>query len=110
MAQNLNTPMALAELSRIASELSTKRISLDTQIDYKSFVTWLDALLGTQFLQMPDISNDQKQLLKDYIVAKADAIVTKNFAASDVLRNKLASDGIVVRETKNAGVYWTRSV
>lgn len=98
---DLNTIDALGELDQLANEIlvlpqNEQFISL-----FSTFLDDVDTLLGIN-LRQPDISDDQKQLISEREVARAN----KDWNRSDELRDKLATAGIAVRDTPN-GTIWS---
>ncbi len=100
---DLHTPEALAELSRLQTTLDIGCINIACQAVFQDFVTWLDAVLGLKLGTSSDINERQKTLLANRAEARKD----KNFKKSDEIRNDLASQCISVRDTP-IGQVWFR--
>lgn len=102
MANDLNTPEALRIIDQTFSRIESRRLD---HIDHHSLVELLDTiddLLGLQLVaSTPDISDEQKQL----IIVRQRARDNKDWSASDKLRDSLAAQGIVVRDTAH-GTIW----
>lgn len=89
---NLNTPMALSALDQIISE---------TKPD-ENFLEQLDSLLGLNLISStPDISEEQKNLIKSRETAKAN----KDYSTSDEIRKTLEEQGITLLDSKT-GTIW----
>lgn len=101
LENDLNTPKALALLSGLEDAASN---GLHAK-NFDSFIDWLDTLLGLDLTKSVDISTEQK----DQIIAREKARNNKDFAQSDQLRQKLSSQGILVRDTKNGSI-WSRKI
>lgn len=99
---DLNTPKALAELSKLETALSTKGLHVSGQKDFMKFTNWLDQLFGLQLVRS-DITKTQKQLLD----ARQRARETQNWPDADRLRDELKAQGIAVTDT-SYGQRWQR--
>lgn len=102
---DLNTPGALALLDEIFSHIEVYGHGLhDTHLqEFTKFLGLIQTLLGLN-LDKPDISDDQKQLIRERNRARAN----KDWAISDKLRDKLKEQGIEVRDTPH-GAIWSRA-
>jgi len=106
LVEALNNDLNTAEALKIIDESFSKIISthLDN-IDRNSLLELLetiDSTLGFQLLATtPDISDETKQL----IIARSNARATKDWEKSDELRDKLAAQGIVIKDTSH-GTIW----
>lgn len=103
MQDDLNTPMALAELSAMAADL-TDGIHARDEASFLNFLQILDDVLGLGLLASEDISAEQKSL----VAARQEARTAKDWATSDELRDALTAQGIGVRDTAS-GPIWYRS-
>ena len=112
LCDDLNTPIALSELARLASE-ARKADSIEEKARLKSELLGAGALLGllqqepaTWFARGNDDSDDARiQALVDERNAAKKA---KDFARSDAIRDQLASEGILLEDTAH-GVRWRRA-
>ncbi len=112
LCDDLNTPIALSELARLASE-ARKADSIEEKARLKSELLGAGALLGllqqepaTWFARGNDDSDDARiQALVDERNAAKKA---KDFARSDAIRDQLASEGILLEDTAQ-GVRWRRA-
>jgi cysteinyl-tRNA synthetase len=103
LQNDLDTPQALAILSRLESAIDIGGISISSQGVFQAFLERLDAMLGLDLRVRPDITDKQKQL----IAARDTARAEKDWAKSDELRDTLAADGVQVRDTAR-GTVWHR--
>ncbi|HSH18217.1 MAG TPA: cysteine--tRNA ligase [Candidatus Saccharimonadales bacterium] len=103
LENDLNTPMALTELSRMAEEISTIGVMDTSQETFADLLLWIDAVLGLQLSAQADITADQKQLIVDREIARQ----ARDWARSDELRATLTEQGIAVRDTP-VGTIWRR--
>lgn len=103
LSNDLNTPEVLAALSA-TEQFVAAHIPGEQQYDeFKTFLQYVDDSLGLQLLSSQDITDEQKQLIKERQTAR-DA---KDWAKSDELRDTLAEQGISVRDTPD-GTIWSR--
>ena len=112
LCDDLNTPIALAELARIASD-ARKAESLEEKTRLKSELLGSGAVLGllqqdpaAWFARGNDDSDDTRiQALVDERNAAKKA---KDFTRSDAIRDQLAAEGILLEDTAQ-GVRWRRA-
>ena len=112
LCDDLNTPIALSELARLASE-ARKADSIEEKARLKSELLGAGALLcllqqepATWFARGNDDSDDARiQALVDERNAAKKA---KDFARSDAIRDQLAAEGILLEDTAQ-GVRWRRA-
>lgn len=112
LCDDLNTPIALSELARIAGE-ARKAESIEDKTRLKSELLGAGSLLGllqqtpaAWFARGKDDSDDSRiQILVDQRNAAKKA---KDFARSDAIRDQLAADGIFLEDTAQ-GVRWRRA-
>jgi cysteinyl-tRNA synthetase len=99
---DLGTPAALRIIDEAFSKLSTA-VLID--IDRPSLVQLLetiDLLLGFELINnSPDIADETKQIILERNQARAQ----KNWKKSDELRNQLANEKIVIRDTANDSIW-----
>lgn len=101
LSEDLSTPTALAILSE---QLEAVKSSLITagQIDaFRQYLKALDSLLGLHLSETPNVDSTVQDLLQQRAVARD----SKDWAASDAIREQLESAGLAVRDTA-AGQIW----
>ncbi len=104
LRDNLNTPEALATLSKLEGAIDTGGISTRSQGAYLVFLKWLDDVLGLQLATRQDITKDQQILLAE----RQEARDAKNWEISDRLRDQLKDQGIELNDTPH-GQIWSRA-
>lgn len=94
MADDLNTPKAIAELHALRSaDPAALRASLD--------------LLGLKAIAAP-VSNELPPEAEALLARRSAARVAKNWAESDRLRDELAALGIAIKDNKDGTTSWER--
>lgn len=102
LADDLNTPEALARIDALFSQLTAVPPSTIPRAAFIAILESIDALLGLALLDTtPDITDIQKQRITEREQARSN----KEFAVSDTLRDELLTDGIIVRDTPD-GTLW----
>lgn len=101
LANDLNTPKALATLSQIA-DAHAEGIPAVEHESFEAFLDAIDHMLGLQLLLTPNINDEQKKLLLERQQARR----TKDWATSDALRDKLLQQGIGLRDTSHGPVWY----
>jgi cysteinyl-tRNA synthetase len=114
MNDDLNTPVMIAHLFdgvRAVNGAKDGNVALsETQVVQlrKLFNDMLFTVLGLKAEDGPVANDDLSAGLMDVLLGmRADAKNRKDFAASDLIRDKLAALGITVKDTKE-GVTWER--
>jgi cysteinyl-tRNA synthetase len=102
LQNDLHTPDVLAIVSGVSGD-SEEAVSPETKDEFISLLKLLDDALGLQLLETPDITDAQKQLIAEREETRA----AKDWIKSDELRDKLAEQGIGLRDTPN-GAIWFR--
>ncbi|MBV33180.1 MAG: cysteine--tRNA ligase [Porticoccaceae bacterium] len=105
LLDDLNTPLALSELHRIAKEMhtsnGTKKQRLKTQLVNLARLmgllqqqpeAWFKNEAGNQL-----ITNDQ---IEDAIIARKEAKLAGDYAAADVIRKRLEKSGVVLEDSR----------
>jgi cysteinyl-tRNA synthetase len=100
---NLDTPGALAVLSKLVNYMSTQEIPRLNGKNTGNALEQIDVMLGLQLDNRPDISIAQKNLLKKRQIARAE----KDWRTSDNIRNELQTQGLIVRD-ESYGQVWSR--
>ena len=102
LADNLNTPKALAMVDEIFSEVSESKLEKINQKSLTQFLETVDELLGAQLVKStPDIDDDAKKI----ILERKHARDIKDFKLSDKLRQKLEKIGITLKDTEQDTVW-----
>lgn len=105
LQNNLNTPEALRIVDNTFAKLDNVRLAKIHRHGLASFLETVDELLGLQLLDStPDISDDMKRI----IIERKRSRDAKDWHASDTLREELAAEGIMVRDTAYDTI-WTRA-
>ncbi|MGB8488987.1 MAG: cysteine--tRNA ligase [Xanthobacteraceae bacterium] len=106
LADDLNTPLAIAELHRLAGE--ARKGDFHAACDLKSTCRFLGFdLAGVSFqdlLKQRRLDLDEAKI-QALIDARAQARASKNFAESDRIRKELAAMGVVLKDSKD-GTSW----
>jgi len=100
MSDDLNTPVALAELAQLANHGESHGVDREK---LQNMLNIADRLFGLQLANRPTINDTQKHLVAERQAAR-DA---KDWAKSDEIRDQLKEQGILVRDTAN-GPLWSR--
>lgn len=101
LEDDLNTPEALATLSLLADKRHDALL-VDEQDEFKTFLSFLDEVLGLGLLESKDIGQTQKDILAERQKARNN----KDFAKSDELRDQLKEQGIGVRDTAHGQIWY----
>lgn len=101
MADDLNTPLALATLSRLA-EASANGLAKENEEAFADFLLQIDEMLGLKLSSVNDISTDQKQLIAQRESARA----KNDWSGADEIRAKLRGQGLEVNDTPNGPVWY----
>ena len=109
---DLNTPSALAEIARIASE-ARKAASSEDKAALKSQLLGAGLVLGL-LQQQPaawfarGASNDDDARIQALIDERIEAKKSRDFARADAIRQQLADEGVLLEDTPQ-GVRWKRA-
>lgn len=102
MQDDLNTPKALAQLSAFADEIRNNGLRTSELPALQKFLSFLDATLGLSLTQVPDITDEQKQIIKE----REHARTTKDWEKSDQLRGQLIEQGIGLQDTPSGQIWY----
>lgn len=102
LADDLNTPFALTIVDKVLGDYRASVRTKDSAKDMRKFLETVAELLGLNIIPQ-DITNEQKQLLKQRDAARQQ----KDWAESDRLRDQLKEQGIGLRDNQT-GSYWFR--
>lgn len=100
LADDLNTPQAVAELSRLVD--SIEAVSPDDIHDFQTYLQWLDEVLGLQLSQRQDIDDESKQLLRQ----RQECREQGDYETADQLRQQLHRQGIGIKDTAYGPVWY----
>lgn len=103
LESDLNTPEALAEVSRTMNMLEVNLLQSDNLQSFKAYLSAVDTAFGLGLASVDDITSEQNQIIVDREEARKD----QNWAKSDELRDKLAEQGIGLHDTPQ-GAIWFR--
>lgn len=101
LADDLDTPRALAYLSRAARQLLAVHVEEDMVDHFEAMLQGVDELLGLGLLDVVDITPDQKKLIAEREQARG----RKDWHKSDKLRDELAGQGVGLHDHPH-GVIW----
>ncbi len=99
MQEDLNTPQALAIIEDFIAQSESK---LSNRADITAAIRIIDDILGLNLNASSDISDDQKQLIKNRQQARAD----KDWQRSDEIRNVLTQQNIGLNDLGNATTWY----
>ena len=100
---DLDTPSALVALNKLVTYMQNNPLPTQSKKHTEEILTFIDDLLGLRISSRPDITDQQKQIMKQRDIARQN----KDWQASDKLRDQLKQQGISVRDG-STGQIWTR--
>lgn len=100
---DLDTPSALVALNKLVTYMQNNPIPTQSKKHTEEILTFIDDLLGLHVSSRPDITDQQKQIMKQRDIARQN----KDWQASDKLRDQLKQQGISVRDGSTVQI-WTR--
>lgn len=103
LADNLNTPEALAILNDFASKADNQLVPQQEVASFKAILQGIDSLLGLHLSNREDITAEQKALIE----RRQQARENNKWAEADSIRDDLAQQGIALRDTAY-GQIWSR--
>jgi cysteinyl-tRNA synthetase len=103
LADDLNMPEALAFLSQVTTQLLTVHIEKDMVDHFEVMLKGIDDLLGLKLSSVEDITDNQKQLIKEREAARA----KQDWQHADVIRKQLEGQGIGLNDAAH-GTIWFR--
>ncbi len=101
LTEDLDTPQALAYLSRISTQLLAVHIEEDMVDHFEAMLQGIDEVLGLGLLDIGDITPEQKKI----ITGRESARAKKDWALSDKLRDELIGQGVGLHDHPH-GVIW----
>jgi cysteinyl-tRNA synthetase len=103
LQDDLNTPLALSALGKLVGYMSNIAIP-GVEGEYTDgTLAFLDEVFGLNLNNRPDITQEQKLLIKSRETARE----AKNWQQSDELRDQLLAQGVEVKDTPHGSV-WSR--
>lgn len=102
LANDLATPAAMAYLSDISRQVQGTLVHGSRLEHFKIMLQAIDKALGTKLSEVPDISADQKNLIRE----RQSARENKDWVRSDEIRNQLAASGVGLRDHEVLGATW----
>lgn len=101
LADDLNTPAALAFLSNVSNQINAVLLWHKSLSHFEAMLRSLDDLLGLGLSDVPNLSDAQKKLLQ----ARETARAAQDWPRADSLRDELRAHGVGLRDT-DQGVIW----
>lgn len=115
MNDDFNTAKVIAnlfELAPVINGIKNGQVKADAlsassyQLILDTFKTYLEEVLGMQALQVKQ-DNKVDQVLSLLVEIRNDARKRKDYATSDLIRNKLSEAGVMLKDEKDGSVSWT---
>lgn len=103
LADDLNTPQALAHLNEVSTQLQVVLLEDDMVDHFEAMLQGIDDLLGLNLLAERDITDEQKRLIAE----RSNARESNDWVKADSVRDTLLEQGIGVRDTPQ-GAIWFR--
>ncbi len=101
--QDLNTPKALAILSDYMSKVGEDPLRLAERATHYELLEFLDTVLGLNLSARSDISDAQKNLIREREKARKN----KDFAKADEIRDRLLEEGVELRDVGTEATIWS---
>ena len=99
---NMNTSEGLAHVDRVLGEVLDSTASYIDPRALTEFLQQIDSVLGFEIMRTtPDVDDSIKQSILERRRARED----KDWSRSDTLRDALADQGVVVRDTANGSLW-----
>jgi cysteinyl-tRNA synthetase len=103
LQDDLRTPEALAMLSMRMEMIKLNPPSSGQQVEiFQLFLEQLDSLLGLSLSKRADINGEQRELIKIRETVRQN----DNWAKSDELRDRLAEQGVGLRDTEHGAIWY----
>lgn len=103
--QDLNSPMALSNLSQLSNELLNTGLSDQSINQFNTFLTKIDQLIGLKLSEVKDIDDQSKSL----IAKREEARKAGNWQGADRLRDQVLSKGIQLSDILSGARWqWTK--
>ncbi|HET9098676.1 MAG TPA: cysteine--tRNA ligase [Candidatus Saccharimonadales bacterium] len=101
LANDLDTPSALAFLSQVSTQLQTVHIEEDMLDHFVKMLQGIDNALGLRLMEVKDITDEQKDLIHQRESARA----AKNWQLSDEIRGHLQRQGIALKDAQHGPIW-----
>ncbi len=101
ISNDLNSPLALSIIDDSFNEIKNKYIDTISLGSLKNYLQFLDTLFGLKLLDIKDINDNNKKIIRKRIIAREN----KDWKLSDKLRDTLSQDGIGLIDNENI-TYW----
>jgi cysteinyl-tRNA synthetase len=102
LSDDLATPQALANIDRHFAEVAQELLTTDAIDVFTNYLKAIDEALGITLNQSHDITDDQKQLIRERDEARS----SKDWARSDELRDQLSAANILLRDTPQGSIWY----
>jgi cysteinyl-tRNA synthetase len=102
LANDLNTPEALAFLSQVSTQLLTVHIEKDMVGHFETMLKGIDELLGLNLGGVKDISEEQKILIKQREAARA----KQDWEQADAIRKQLEAQGVGLNDAAHGAIWF----
>ncbi len=102
LANDLDTPQALAFLSNISTQLQTVHIQANMVDHFETMLKGIDEMLGLSLSSIPDITPEQKQLIAE----REQARQNKEWTISDMMRAELLKQGIGIHDAAHGPIWY----
>jgi cysteinyl-tRNA synthetase len=99
---DLNTPEGLVAAERAFDDIESVSLTALRHDTLVEFINHLDDIFGLELASTPDITDEQKQ----QIIERRQARDNKDWATSDAIRDKLASDNIMLNDTAHRTIWY----
>jgi cysteinyl-tRNA synthetase len=99
---DLDTPGALAYLSSVSTQLQVVHIEEDMVDHFEIMLQGIDDIFGLKLMEVEDISEEQKQLIK----RRQEARDNKNFETSDKIRDELLKQSVGIRDAEHGPIWY----
>lgn len=104
MANDINTPDALAEISVRFNTISSQLIASNQLEQFSQYLRLIDDVFGLNLLDSTDITAEQKQLIDERETARQSG----DYETADRLREQLKQQGLELRDSPY-GAVWARA-
>ena len=102
LADDLNTPEALAFLSQASTQLLAVHIEKDMVNHFETMLKGIDDLLGLNLRKVQDISSEQKTLIKQREAARA----KQDWQQADAIRHQLEDQGVGLNDAAHGAIWF----